>query len=49
MKVILSTLLQHYKFESVDYKSIEEIELIYHVVIEPKKGYNLKIEERKKM
>lgn len=47
MKIILSTLLQYYKFESIDYESIDEIELIFHVVAQPKKGFKVKIQERK--
>lgn len=49
MKILLSRLLQRYKFESVDYKSIEEIELILRIVTQPKKGFNVKIQERKKL
>lgn len=47
IKCLLSALLKHYKFETVNYKSSEEFEFVYHGVIELKKGYKVKIQERK--
>lgn len=46
MKSLLSTVLRHYRIESIGYKSLEEFEFVFHGAVSLKNGYKVKISER---
>lgn len=46
MKVLLAAILRKYVIKPSQYKSLEEIELIFGMVTKPKHGFKIKLEKR---
>lgn len=47
MKILIINIIREFQVYC-SYKSIEEIELKWHISLEPVKGFKLKLESRKK-
>nr|XP_015836193.1 PREDICTED: uncharacterized protein LOC662514 [Tribolium castaneum] len=48
MKVLLAAILRKYNVKPAQYKSLEEIELIFGMVTKPKHGFKIKLEKKTK-